>query len=89
MIASWSHPRTDLERRLLAIWERELGIHPIGVTDDFFELGVTSIVAATLFAAIESELGRQPSARRHLPRADHRIPGRTHRLRRRAGAGPR
>jgi amino acid adenylation domain-containing protein len=50
-------PRTELERRLAAIWERELGIHPIGVQDDFFELGVTSILAATLFAAIEHELG--------------------------------
>jgi amino acid adenylation domain-containing protein len=50
-------PRTELERRLAAIWERELGFHPIGVEDDFFELGVTSIAAATLFAAIEHELG--------------------------------
>jgi amino acid adenylation domain-containing protein len=49
-------PRTALERRLAAIWERELGIEPIGVTDDFFDLGVTSIVAATLFAAIEHDL---------------------------------
>ena len=46
-----------MERRLVEIWERELGISPIGVTDDFFDLGVTSIVAATLFAAIEHELG--------------------------------
>ena len=50
-------PRTALERRLAEIWERELGISPIGVTDDFFDLGVTSIVAARLFAAIEHELG--------------------------------
>jgi amino acid adenylation domain-containing protein len=50
-------PRTELERKLAAIWERELDIHPIGVTDDFFDLGVTSIVAATLFAAIEHVLG--------------------------------
>jgi thioesterase domain-containing protein/acyl carrier protein len=51
-------PRTELERELTEIWERELQISPIGVTDDFFELGVTSIVAATLFAAIEHEFGR-------------------------------
>jgi amino acid adenylation domain-containing protein len=50
-------PRTELEQRLVAVWERELEIHPIGVKDDFFELGVTSIAAATLFAAIEHELG--------------------------------
>jgi len=50
-------PRTDLERRLVSTWERELDIHPIGVTDNFFDLGVSSIVAATLFAAIERDLG--------------------------------
>ncbi len=52
-------PRTKLERSLTAIWERELGISPIGVKDDFFDLGVTSIAAATLFAAIEHELGNR------------------------------
>jgi amino acid adenylation domain-containing protein len=50
-------PRTELEHRLAGIWERELEIHPIGVKDDFFDLGVTSIIAASLFAAIEHELG--------------------------------
>jgi amino acid adenylation domain-containing protein len=50
-------PRTKLERKLTSIWERELEIHPIGVTDNFFDLGVTSIVAATLFAAIEHNIG--------------------------------
>ena len=50
-------PRTKLERRLAAIWERELRLSPIGVTDDFFDLGVSSLTAATLFAAIEHDLG--------------------------------
>jgi amino acid adenylation domain-containing protein len=50
-------PRTELERRLAEIWERVLGVSPIGVTDNFFDLGTTSIVAAQLFARIEHELG--------------------------------
>jgi aspartate racemase len=50
-------PRTALERRLASIWERELEIHPIGASDNFFDLGVTSIVAARLFAAIQHDLG--------------------------------
>jgi amino acid adenylation domain-containing protein len=50
-------PRTALEKKLAAIWERELGINPIGVTDNFFDLGATSILAASLFAAIERDLG--------------------------------
>jgi amino acid adenylation domain-containing protein len=49
--------RTEFERQLVAVWEQVLGISPIGVTDDFFDLGVTSIVAARLFARLERELG--------------------------------
>jgi amino acid adenylation domain-containing protein len=49
--------RSALEQRLVTIWQRELDIHSIGVTDNFFDLGVTSIVAARLFAAIEHEIG--------------------------------
>jgi amino acid adenylation domain-containing protein len=50
-------PRTKMEQQLATIWQRELGIDQIGVTDNFFDLGVSSIVAATLFAAIERDLG--------------------------------
>lgn len=50
-------PRTPLEQRLAAIWEDVLGVRPIGVTDDFFDLGATSIVAAQLFTEIEKGLG--------------------------------
>jgi amino acid adenylation domain-containing protein len=50
-------PRTSTERRLTAIWEEVLDVRPIGVTDDFFELGATSIAAARVFDRIERELG--------------------------------
>jgi aspartate racemase len=56
--SSYIAPRTALETRLVKIWERVLGIHPVGVRDDFFELGVTSFVAAQLFAKIEREIGK-------------------------------
>jgi amino acid adenylation domain-containing protein len=49
-------PRTALEHELVRIWERVLGVSPIGVTDNFFDLGATSLVAAQLFAEIEHEL---------------------------------
>jgi amino acid adenylation domain-containing protein len=55
--STYSEPRTDLERRLVSIWEEELGIRPIGIDDDFFDLGLTSIVAARLFARLERDLG--------------------------------
>lgn len=49
--------RTGLERRLVAIWEDVLDIRPVGVTDDFFDLGASSITAARVFDRIERELG--------------------------------
>lgn len=50
-------PRDALEIRLVGIWERTLGVHPVGVKDDFFELGGQSLLAVSLFSAIEKELG--------------------------------
>jgi amino acid adenylation domain-containing protein len=52
-------PRDATERRLVAIWEDVLGIAPIGVETDFFDLGVSSITAARLFAEIERREGAQ------------------------------
>ncbi len=46
-----------LERRLLAIWERALGIENIGRDDDFFDLGGHSLLAVEVFDAIERSLG--------------------------------
>jgi len=52
-------PRTDLEYRLTMIWEEVLGIEPIGVRDDFFKLGGTSLLAMVLFAQIEKTFGKK------------------------------
>ena len=51
-------PRTKLEKKLVPIWESTLGVAPIGIRDNIFELGVNSILAARLFARIERTLGR-------------------------------
>ena len=42
----------DLERELVAIWEDVLGLHPIGVHDEFFDLGGDSLDAARLVTAL-------------------------------------
>lgn len=52
-------PRDDLERQLVAIWEATLGVAPIGVADNFFDLGGHSLVAVRLFARIEAAFGRK------------------------------
>lgn len=46
-------PRTNLERELVRIWEQVLLRAPIGIQDDFFDLGGTSLQAARIFARIE------------------------------------
>lgn len=51
-------PEDELEKRLVAIWEEQIGVSGIGVTDDFFEVGGDSLVGALIFAAIEEALGK-------------------------------
>ncbi|MFH0962802.1 MAG: alpha/beta fold hydrolase [Planctomycetota bacterium] len=52
-------PRDDLERRLTRIWERLLGVEPIGVQDSFFDLGGHSLLAVRLFTQIEKTVGER------------------------------
>jgi amino acid adenylation domain-containing protein len=51
-------PRTDCERRLLRLWEVLLKPRPIGVRDDFFDLGGDSLLAMRLCLEIEKVFGR-------------------------------
>lgn len=51
-------PRDPLEWQLLAIWEDVLGVRPLRVTDDFFEQGGHSLIAAQLFERIGEALGQ-------------------------------
>lgn len=50
-------PRTDAERDLLAVWAEVLGQPSLGVTDDFFEFGGTSLKAAEVVALVLRRLG--------------------------------
>ncbi|HEY0792236.1 MAG TPA: thioesterase domain-containing protein, partial [Chthoniobacterales bacterium] len=51
-------PRTALETRLAAIWEKVLQVEPVGVTANFFELGGSSLAAVRVFAEIKKDLGK-------------------------------
>ncbi|MDX2240605.1 MAG: enterobactin synthase subunit F [Leptolyngbyaceae cyanobacterium bins.302] len=51
-------PRDDHEQRLVSIWEGLLGISPIGVQDNFFDVGGDSLQAVTLMMLIEQEFGK-------------------------------
>jgi thioesterase domain-containing protein/acyl carrier protein len=52
-------PRDQTEIYLRSLWEEVLRVAPLGVEDDFFALGGDSLGAASLFAAIETDLGVQ------------------------------
>ncbi|KKD56757.1 non-ribosomal peptide synthetase, partial [Paenibacillus sp. ICGEB2008] len=49
-------PRTELEAKLVAIWQGVLGPVTIGVTDNFFDLGGHSLRATTLVSKVHKEL---------------------------------
>jgi len=49
-------PRTDRERTLAGIWRALLGVERVGVTDDFFHLGGTSLLAVQMTLRVEREL---------------------------------
>ena len=52
-------PRTETERRLLALWQQVLGRGDIGVHDNFFEAGGDSLLGAELFVAIGQTFGKE------------------------------
>jgi amino acid adenylation domain-containing protein len=52
-------PRTVAEEKLLSIWQRALQNPTMGVTDNFFDLGGHSLMAAQLVAEMEKIFGRK------------------------------
>jgi amino acid adenylation domain-containing protein/non-ribosomal peptide synthase protein (TIGR01720 family) len=47
---SFEAPRTETEQTLAAIWSEVLGIGPVGVNDNFFEIGGDSILSIQIVA---------------------------------------
>jgi amino acid adenylation domain-containing protein len=55
---SFVAPEGILQLQLARIWEEILDVRPIGITDDFFELGGTSLLAARLVDRIMDVCGQ-------------------------------
>jgi thioesterase domain-containing protein/acyl carrier protein len=51
-------PLTPLENQLIAIWEQVLNVRLIKVTDNFFDLGGTSLMAVQLFSQLKQVFGK-------------------------------
>ncbi|MFH0965952.1 MAG: amino acid adenylation domain-containing protein [Planctomycetota bacterium] len=49
-------PRDDMERRLVGIWEDLLGVWPVGIHDDFFDLGGNSLLATRVVSRLKDAL---------------------------------
>ncbi|WP_328341930.1 type I polyketide synthase [Micromonospora sp. NBC_00421] len=55
-------PRSELERRIAAIWREELGLDDVGVRDSFFDLGGVSAQLITVRRRLTTELGLRVGA---------------------------
>ena len=52
-------PRNEVEQAIANIWQKLLGVKQIGIQDDYFDLGGTSLLAAQLFADIEKTFNKK------------------------------
>jgi FkbH-like protein len=50
-------PATDIERRMLGLWQELLAVDGVGVEDNYFELGGTSLMAVRLAAEVSRRFG--------------------------------
>ncbi|MDX2679231.1 non-ribosomal peptide synthetase [Streptomyces sp. NY05-11A] len=56
---SYTAPRNDTEKTLVAIWASVLELEQIGVHDDFFDLGGQSFAALRVLGQVKEQLGRR------------------------------
>jgi thioesterase domain-containing protein/acyl carrier protein len=57
--ASYVAPANETEKRVLAIWEKVLGISTISTNANFFDVGGHSLLAAQLLARIDQSFGKK------------------------------
>lgn len=51
--------RNQSDQRLIEIWEALLGVKPIGIRNNFFELGGNSLLAVQMLTEVEKQWGKQ------------------------------
>ena len=54
----YAPPRDAMQEKLVRLWEELLVARPIGIEDDFFEIGGHSMLATRLIAKIQQQTGR-------------------------------
>ncbi|MGD2085538.1 MAG: SDR family oxidoreductase [Candidatus Aminicenantes bacterium] len=56
---AYEAPADETEKTLAAVWENFFGFKPVGINDDFFELGGDSLQVMTVSSHIQTALGIQ------------------------------
>lgn len=56
LTSSYVPPRDPLEQEMANIWQEFFGIEPVGINDDFFELGGDSLKATILIGKIHKKM---------------------------------
>ncbi len=51
-------PRNELEKQLVRVWEKVLGIEQVGIRDNFFDLGGHSLLTVKLIAEVKKATGK-------------------------------
>ncbi|MFJ9773532.1 amino acid adenylation domain-containing protein [Kitasatospora sp. NPDC101157] len=59
----YREPGDEVERRLTVLWQEILDVEPVGVDDDFFDLGGHSLTASRITREIAAEFGAVVRAR--------------------------
>lgn len=57
LLGAYVEPRSPTERKLAEIWCRALGMDCVGITDSYEDLGGDSLLAASIFAELETSFG--------------------------------
>ena len=55
----YTAPTTAIEKQLIQIWEEVLNFQPVGIRDNFFDLGGNSLLATRIFADIDKEFQKR------------------------------
>lgn len=55
--AGYVVPKEKVEHQLVEIWEKLLGIHPVGINDNFFDIGGHSLLLLKLHGELQATFG--------------------------------
>ncbi len=55
---AYTPPRTDTEQHLADIWAQVLRLERVGINDNYFDLGGTSVLAVSIFTQIDTIFGK-------------------------------